>query len=150
MHVTVDIGKKNVVIIGEPAAGKTYLSNLLIKDNPGHHLIHTDDYIKHGYVQALYKLLADIRLIVKPLIIEGVLGYRLLRKGAQTGCFYPDIVIEVDTPQTTRLKEYKQNRPDKDIHYLKSLEAANKKVLADYKAIFNMHKPQWVTLKNNY
>ena len=41
-----NIENKNVLIIGCPGFGKTYLSNI-IKSNK-HQIFHTDDYIKHG------------------------------------------------------------------------------------------------------
>lgn len=150
MHLTVDIGKKNVLIIGDPATGKTHLANLLKKDNPGHKLIHTDDFIEHGYKQSLYVLLSFLTNITRPTIIEGILGYRLLRKGLERECYYPDIVIEVVTPEATRIREYKENRPGKNWGYIKTFNAAHNTILADYKSKANPHPPEWHTIKNDY
>lgn len=151
MHLHVDIGTKDVVIIGPPASGKTYLSELLAKDNPGHELIHTDDYIKYGYEEALYQLLNDIKQIDRPLIIEGILGYRLLRKGVQLDCFNPEMVIELEISEALMLQTYQRQRgADKDITAVKAMVKANETVLRNYKAIRNTRPPQWITIKNNY
>lgn len=150
MHIQVDIECKNVLIIGKPAAGKTFLSELLHKDNPGHTVIHTDYYIKHGYVESLYKLMADMRLIKAPTIIEGVLGYRLLRKGVQTGAYYPDMVIHVNVPDSTMLRTYRTERKGKDINALRGFIRSHTTILNEYFAIKNPHPPQWIELKNNY
>lgn len=150
MHITVDIEKKTCVIIGKPAAGKTYLSGLLHKDNPSHYLIHTDDYIKYGYKEALYKLLMDMGKIRQPMIIEGVLGYRLLRKGVELDCFYPDIVVELEISDALMYKTYSKERGNKDQHYLDSFNKSHGKILADYKKMPNPYPPQWHRLFNSY
>ena len=150
MHAQVDIGNKNVLIIGKPASGKTFLAKQLAHDNPGHHLVHTDDYIKYGYKEALYKLLMDLGGINKPTIIEGVLGYRLLRKGVELNCYYPDIVIELEISDARMFQTYKEQRQTKDESYLKGFNAAHQKILNDYKTMVNKHPPQWHRIQNNY
>lgn len=150
MHLHVDIENKSILIIGKPAAGKTYLSILLAKDNPGHKLIHTDDYIQHGYVESLYILLSDLGKIKSPTIIEGVLGYRLLRKGVQTGVYYPDMVIHVNVPDSLMMRTYAKERPTKDTSALRGFIRSHTTILNEYFAIPNPHPPQWHEIKNNY
>lgn len=150
MHPTIDIGKKSVVIIGWPASGKTYVSNQLWKDNPDHNMFHTDDYMHHGFVDALYALLKDIKKSKKPVIVEGMQGYRLLRKGVELDCFYPDIVIELEITEKRMLQTYAEQRPGRDTRALKGFIHAQQKILNDYKRMYNTHKPQWHLLKNNY
>jgi len=151
MHIHVDIESKNVLIIGCPASGKTYTSKLLAKDNPSHLVIHTDDYIKYGYKESLYKLILDMSLYVNaPTIIEGVLGYRLLRKGVELDCYYPDIVVELEISEALMYKTYSKERQTKDVSYLKGFNASHQKILADYKQIINPKPPQWITIKNSY
>lgn len=150
MHIQVDIERKNVLIIGKPAAGKTFLSKLLAKDNPSHKLIHTDDYAQYGYTEGLYVLISELGKIKTPTIIEGVLGYRLLRKGAQTGVYYPDMVIHVNVPDVTMLRTYRKERQDKDISALRGFIRSHTTILNDYFAIKNPKPPQWIELKNNY
>ena len=87
---------KCIVIIGLAGAGKTTLTDSL--DTSEFNVIHTDKYIELPYKDQLYKLLSDIKMFAKdnaPLIIEGVIGYRLLRKIEQLNISYirPDLII---------------------------------------------------------
>jgi len=83
--------KGNVVIIGYAATGKTTFSNTLQFDGS---LYHTDDYLKYGSVDSLYVLMDQLKKDTSPLkVIEGIGGYRLLRKGLQTQSFYADLII---------------------------------------------------------
>lgn len=150
MHVQVDIENKNVLIIGWPASGKTHVANLLWKDNPGHKMIHTDDYMHHGFKEALYEILRDLKRTRKPTIIEGVQGYRLLRKGVELDCYYPDIVIELEIPESRMYRTYAEQRRGKDPAYLKGFNKMQQKILNDYFAMPNKKKPQWIKLKNHY
>lgn len=150
MHVQVDIQDKSVLIIGCPASGKTYLSELLKRDNPTHRLLHTDSYMKYGYRQALYKLLEDLTKIKTPTIIEGVQGYRLLRKGVELDCYYPDIVIELEITEARMLKTYRSQRNGKDTRYLKGFNQMHQKILGDYFRMNSKKPPQWIKLKNSY
>ncbi len=154
MHVHVDIERKDVLIIGWPAAGKTYLSKLLARDNPNHKLFHTDDYIKHGYKEALYVLMADIATTKKPTIVEGVQGYRLLRKGIELDSYYPEIVIELEISRELMYATYKNERADKDPTALKGFINAHEKILRDYRAMLSIvskaKRPEWHKIKNNY
>lgn len=150
MHALVDIDDSNVLIIGCPASGKTYISNLLGKDNPGHTLIHTDDYIKHGYEEALYVLLDDLKEIHNPAIIEGVLGYRLLRKGVELDCYYPDIVIELDISEALMFKTYSKERREKQISNLRGFNKSHQTILDKYKRMINKKPPKWIHVHNAY
>ena len=77
---------KHIIIIGSPASGKTTLSLKLLEK--GFKIIHTDDYMQYGFKDSLYKLLEDIqKLNLKNIVIEGILGYRLLRKGIELNCY---------------------------------------------------------------
>jgi len=154
MHIQVDVEKKNILIIGWPASGKTFLANKLWKDNPSHKCFHTDDYMHHGYKEALYVLMADLKKCKQPTIVEGVQGYRLLRKGAELDCYYPDIVIEIEIAYSRMMQTYLEERRGKDPAYLKGFNKMHSKILDDY---FNMMKlkpkikrPHWIKLKNHY
>jgi adenylate kinase family enzyme len=60
---SMDFAGKNILIIGCPASGKTYLANALSLHLPAHTLIHTDDYMVHGYKDSLYVILDEIKNI---------------------------------------------------------------------------------------
>jgi len=139
-----NIKNKNVLIIGPPASGKTTLALELKKVNY-HELIHTDDYIDFGYEQALYVMMDDIPQGV-PTIIEGILGYRLLRKGVQTGKYFPDLVIEMEVTREQQAAIYENERDPKKLQYLKGFAAAHNKILNDYFELIGVCKPEWVKM----
>jgi hypothetical protein len=150
MHVTLDLGQSDVVIIGWPASGKSYLAKQLSRDNPQHTLIHTDSYSKYGYKEGLYKLMMDIGVTKRPVIIEGVLGYRLLRKGVELDCFYPQMVIELSITTTRMLKMYSSMRQNKHFPSAYSFAKSLNTILEAYKAMPNSSPPQWHKIANSY
>lgn len=90
----------NIVIIGFAATGKTTLANRL---GLRAKVFHTDDYLQYGHEQSLYVLMDDLFADKHPLrLVEGVLGYRLLRKGAQLGTFSADAVVICECPKDIR------------------------------------------------
>lgn len=139
---------KDVVIIGWPTSGKTHLSNLL--DSSNHTVIHTDDYMKYGFQESLYQLINDIKNIDGKVIIEGMLGYRLLRKGVELACFFPDVVIELQISKEQLVKTYVAERPDKEIVPVFSFIKSCETILRDYHAMTNPSKPEWHKIQNNY
>ncbi len=148
----IDITGKNVLIIGCPASGKSYLGMLLAGMNPGHDLIHTDDYMPLGYEPALYAILEHLQARdgSKPTIIEGVQGYRLLRKGVQLDSYYPDIVIELSISEDLMHRTYIRERNEKKRQYLKGFNGMHRKILNDYRALPNAKPPIWYEVKNHY
>lgn len=105
-----------VVVIGLPASGKTTLANRLAETGMGHEVVHTDEeypYAEGVSAQAYEDLLfaADMDCDV---IVEGVLGYRVLRKCAENGgTWLPDLIIEVRCSEETRAARYAEERPGK-------------------------------------
>lgn len=144
-----DLKGKDVLIIGPPASGKTYLAGKL--SQRGHITLHSDEFIeKYGYAEALYELMNTLKEISGPVIIEGTLGYRLLRKGAELNCFSPDVVIEIQVPTERIAKTYAEQRPGKNFTSVLTSMKANATVLRDYQAMSVEKKPLWVKLENNY
>lgn len=143
-----NIKNKNVLIIGCPASGKTYLSNIIKSDE--HQIFHTDDYIKYGYVESMYKCLDDVLKCEKSTIVEGVQGYRMLRKGVELNNYYPDIVIELKITEKQMLNVYKNERDPRKIKYLKGFNKMHDKILHEYKSMFNIKIPEWITINNDY
>mgnify|MGYP001585301321 CR=1 FL=1 len=90
-----------VVVLGLPASGKSTVAGALCA-LPGApwKLLHGDDYREHGYEQALYVLMEDLAAHDGPVMVEGVVGFRLVRKLAQLGLPLPDkIVLTSTTPE---------------------------------------------------
>lgn len=141
-----DISGKNILIIGCPASGKTYFSNLLDKTN--HVFLHSDDYIQYGYEESLYKLMEDTKS--KLTITEGVQGYRLLRKGVQLDCYYPDIVFEMIITDEQQNNIYSEERDPKKLKYMQSFKKTNQTVLDSYLSLENSNKPIWIRVENKF
>ena len=126
-----NFANKNVCIIGYPASGKTFLSDLICNDT--HHKIHTDKYIKDGYSMALHSVLNELSFIDnKPTLIEGVIGYRLLRKGVELGLYYPDIIIKIEISQTKQKEIYTNERDVSKLKFLETFNTTNEKIFTEY------------------
>lgn len=145
--IQMDIEGKNVLIIGCPASGKTYLTKQF---QTNHKKFHTDDYMKYGYEQAMYKVLDDIKNSTENTLVEGIQGYRLLRKGVQLDCYYPDIVIQLIISEEQMFKTYRNERDEKKIKYLKGFNGMHDKIIKDYFMLENNKKPEWIKIHNRY
>lgn len=143
-----NITGKNVLIIGPPASGKTYISKLLSKS--GHKVIHTDDYLKYGYDQDVLKLLLDLMSFKENTIVEGTLGYRALRKGLEFNEYFPDMVIELRVSEEQMYKIYAKERSPEKIKFLERFIKGNETVLKKYKKMKNSKSPEWVIIENDY
>lgn len=145
----IDISDKSVLIIGCPASGKTWLSKKIYK--PTHNLIHTDKTIGSGYFMGCYDALTAVQFSEKPTIVEGVLGYRMLRKGAEYASYYPDIVIHLSIPESKMIETYKNERDANKIKYLKQFNETHDKILKEYFGMQNPDfKPLWIDCNNDY
>jgi len=100
-----NIDNKHVLILGAPGSGKTTLSKKL--KTKYHYIIHTDDFgEEYGYDDGLYKLIEFVEKKQKHYytLVEGTLGYRLLRKLNETNHNIKfDLVLSVDSsPKLTK------------------------------------------------
>lgn len=137
--------KGNVVIIGYAATGKTTFSNTLKFKGS---MYHTDDYIPYGFEQALYVLMDDLKKDKAPLkVIEGILGYRLLRKGLQLQNFYADLVIVCEATKEVRYDRIKAR--NKDVQATFNLDNVCRKIWNDYEALWSSYKQtRIITIKS--
>lgn len=85
---------KRVVIIGFPRVGKTEFCEEL-KDVIKPPIIHTDDLIEHGWNESLDHL-CDMTCDLHRYVIEGVLGYRFIRRMVREDQTEPDLVVIID------------------------------------------------------
>jgi len=138
----IDLTDKNVLIIGFPASGKTFLSSEL---RNGHKVLHTD----------WFKDLTDFEqkemfeAVCKPHVkymIEGVAGYWHLGQSLN-----PDIVIECERPRSKRDATYLAERPDKNLRHLVNFNKKLTALLNEYYRITPKDKlPQFITFNNDY
>lgn len=151
--LSTDLSGKEIVIIGKPASGKTYIATL-IAQRYGQHLISTDNYIDSGFEQSLYELIEDIKPRTVPIVVEGMLGYRLLRKGLQEPetQFQPQIVIEVEITTKRQQEIYHNQRDPKKLKYMQSFAKSCMTVYNEYHRLLESaeFKPVFITVENDY
>lgn len=135
--------EKIAVIIGLAASGKTTLSEYLHERFPDHSLFHTDDYMSFGYEESLYRLMSDLQADQNPLkIIEGVQGYRLLRKLLQIDqAWNVDLIIVTVCDEEERMRRYlsrpeNAGKADKLLAFDKNLE----KVEREFHGLLTHHQ----------
>jgi len=118
-----------VVIIGLPAAGKSSVAQAIAETIlPTHSLYSTDDYIDYGYEQSLYALIKDMSYDPNPRkIVEGVQGYRFLRKTLERDIVV-DCIVEVQTSPESRAQRYEARGKKPSSAFDKNLAT----VLRDY------------------
>lgn len=127
---------KIIVIIGLTASGKTTLTEKVVELCPDHTVFHTDDYMQFGFEQSLYKLISDIKADQNDRkIIEGVQGFRLLRKGLQNQDFYPDLVIHCYCDTEERIRRYAARGEGKKTPT--GFDKSCYKIFEDYKALLD-------------
>ncbi len=148
-----DITGKNIMTIGPAGSGKSWLAMELWKQKTRHLIVHTDDFMKYDYVLAMYKCLEHTNGLIKTgglTIVEGIQGYRMLRKGVEYNSYYPDIVIQLHITLEQQARIYAAKRKDKDAQALKGFNRMHDTILKDYHSMYNPHKPVWITVENSY
>lgn len=122
----------SIIIIGPPCSGKSSIASYLNNNIP-HTLISTDHYlISNCQEEALTKILADISHYSQPLIIEGTLGYIMLRKGLQLNSYIPDLIIKLKCDYKTITYLYNKFRDPKKLNYVKGYIKGIDKVWEEY------------------
>lgn len=148
MEINLNIKDKNVLIIGHAGTGKTnFVQNIMASyvNLSNHKIIHSDDFISYGFEQSLYVLMEAISKEKSKTIVEGVQGYRLLRKGAELGTYKPDLIIIIKSTKTNEV--YKKR--GKNIEKMESFNKSLDKIYHDYLKINN--KPvETIIINNNY
>jgi adenylate kinase family enzyme len=144
-----NLENKSVLIIGKPGSGKTTLARKLKKENPNHGLLHTDYYIGLGFSKSITEVIKVINEVNRPLIVEGVMGYRLLRKGLKENSYLPDIVIEINISDSDVKKIYANERNPKKLDHVLNMIKSNNTVLKEYKEMNNPKPPKWVHINRN-
>jgi hypothetical protein len=130
-----------VVVIGPPGSGKTHVGRLLAESS-GLPLYSTDKFLGDGHVAALYTLMRVVG--DTGWIVEGMVGYRFLRKRKQLGLPAPDIVIQLDASDEQIRKSYADRQKNVNLNHLKGFCAAHDKVLSDYLLMDGEQPRIWV------
>lgn len=81
-----------IVIIGIRNSGKTYLANKLSEDLKDFRVFRADRYLDLPYVEQLYALYDDVEKHEGNWIVEGIQGYRFIRRAPAE---WVDLVIHM-------------------------------------------------------
>jgi adenylate kinase family enzyme len=117
------------VVIGPPGSGKTHVGQTLAESS-GLPLYSTDRFMSDLHLTAMYALMeltGD-----RGWIVEGMIGYRLLRKRQQFGMPPPDIVIQLDATEKQISKSYWARGQLCDVQRIKRFCRAHEAMLHDY------------------
>lgn len=132
-----------IVIIGSPCSGKTSIASFLSEQLPRPYIL-TDDYQNN-----LDKLLMDLTNYNKPLIVEGTLGYRLLRKGLQTQTFIPDLIIKLECNDKTITHLYNKYRDPNKLNYVKGMINGLNKIWEGYIELHKLYQAKTKCIEIN-
>ncbi len=109
-----------IFVIGATKTGKVTIAKELSKQLDDRTLFISDDYIRmYGQDGALNMLEQDMNEYYYSgyhIIIEGILGFRLLRKMAKEGCYLPDMVIKTECNKETISYFYEKEEPGKNLN----------------------------------
>lgn len=118
-----------VIVIGPPGSGKSYVGELLAEQS-GLPLYSTDEFLGTGHVEALYAVIKAVG--DDGFIMEGMLGYRWLRKQKQLKMAPPDFVIELEATDDEIEEAYRKRQKPCNMRRIKAFCAAHEKILDDY------------------
>lgn len=138
LHLT---AKSTVVVIGPPGSGKTHVGTLLAESS-GLPLYCTDQYLHDGHVAALYYVMKAVK--DEGWIVEGMIGYRLLRKRAQLGMPPPDIVIELEASDQDIVNAYRARNKKCNLEDIRKFCKAHESVLEDYFLLDSEQPKVWI------
>lgn len=121
--------KSMVVVIGPPGSGKSHVGQLLAEQS-GLPLYSTDEFLNNGAVEALYAVMQATG--DEGFIIEGMVGYRWLRKRKQLRLPAPDIVIQLEASDAEIARSYEQRSKRVSLQRIKTFCRSHEKILDDY------------------
>lgn len=146
-------GASSIVIVGKTKSGKVSIAKKLAKELR-YPLFISDDFINENDREgSLYTLMNAIHPFYnskEPFIVEGILGYRLLRKGAQTGLFLPDILIQTKCKDETIIYFYDKEGEGHKIKHMLAFNKGLNKIWNEYMQILlqnpSIKRPKYIEL----
>jgi uridine kinase len=116
---------KTIVVCGYTKTGKVTIANK-IAAKLNRPLFISDDYQSLGHEESLNYLLKETykhQISNSPIIVEGILCFRLLRKGIKETSFFPDLIIKTNCDERTIRHFYNK---DNEGHKIERALAFNK------------------------
>lgn len=130
-----------VVIIGPPGSGKSHVATVLAESSELP-VYRTDKFLNDGHVQALYAVMEAAG--DDGYIIEGMVGYRLLRKLKQLDLPAPDIVIQLEADDYMIEESYAKRNKVCNMKRLRAFCKAHEKVMEDYYQLDGEEPKIWI------
>jgi len=134
-----------IIVIGPPGSGKTHVGTLLAEES-GLPLYSTDEFLSNGHVAALYAVMQATG--DKGYIIEGMIGYRWLRKQKQLNLPAPDIVVQLEATDREIEESYRKRGKHCNMRHIKRFCAAHEAVLSDYYSLDGGTPNIWIHSKS--
>jgi hypothetical protein len=144
LHLT---EKTKVVIIGPPGSGKSHVATVL-GESSELPIYRTDKFLSDGHVQALYSVIDAAG--DEGYIIEGMVGYRLLRKLKQLKLPPPDIVIQLEADDFMIEESYAKRNKVCNIKRLRAFCKAHDTVLEDYYQLDGEEPKIWINAQAHH
>lgn len=147
-----DLTGLDILILGKPSAGKTWLSKVLEGMYKHHTVLHADDYLTSSVIEPrLIAAIIEDQSFTQPCIIEGMSGYQLLLTGAKDKNYSPDVVIEIEISAGKQREIYLAERNPSKIQFLKRFAIKMQGILNEYHQLVpEEQKPLWIKFENNY
>lgn len=124
-----------ILIIGSVKSGKVTIARELAKQLDNRKLFISDEYIANwGHDNALNRLEEDINESYygsDPIIIEGILGFRLLRRMVKNGYHLPDMVIKTECNKETISYFYEREEPGKNLNSVHGFNQGLEKIFKE-------------------
>lgn len=147
--------KQTIVICGYTKTGKVTIAKELAKQLKRRLLI-SDDYQMYGIEDSLQIMMNDILMCLKnkeQIIVEGILCFRLLRKGIQTLNFLPDMIIKTECNEETIKYCYEKDNESHKIDRALSFNKGLNKIWEDYINLLSLNSfvipPEYLELNTS-
>jgi len=144
-----------IVVCGFTKTGKIAIAEKLSKEL-NRKLFISDDFQYVKPEESLYEFIKNISPYHQqrvPIIVEGILCFRLLRKGIQEGIFFPDLIIKTKCDEKTIRyfydKDGEGHKANRAISFNKGLDT----IWNEYLNLLNKNpwfkKPQFIELNTS-
>lgn len=143
----------SIVILGIPNSGKTTFATLLSQQLYRPLIISDDYFVKGDQEKSLDNLLNIVNSYRGQYIVEGVLCYRLLRKGAQTNLFLPDMLINLRCSNEHMIQIYNRDGEYDKVKYALNYVKGLNTIFMEYQNILknnpNIRRPKYVEINTS-
>mgnify|MGYP006327376503 CR=1 FL=1 len=102
--------------------------------------------------QSLYEVMKGVVSEISGgrfVVVEGIAGFRLLRKGLELRCFYPDVVIKINVSLDIQAQRYSKRNLSEIKPGVLAMNKANETVFKTYLGMDNPRNPEIIIIDQN-